>query len=305
MWAVAQKHSDVVKVLLAHGADFQIRSDTWSEVMAVPPHGYLGYNRAIPHGNDTALMFAARAGDLSSAKLLVAAGANVNDTDAWGVSATTLAAFSGYGDVVEYLLEKGADPNKAAAGFTALHAAIMRRDEKMVSALLAHGADANARLQTWTPTRRSSHDFSFAPDWVGATPLWLASRVDEPGIMRLLLKHGADPLFVLHGDRVVAVKSGRDPFEHRAETTTVLMAATGMGGGQPWIPLPRSQGEAHALEAAKLVVELGVDVNAADTEGRNALDGARSLGYESLIQFLVAKGAKSDRPVRKVIDEEK
>lgn len=82
MWAVAQKHPDVVKVLLAHHADIQLRSDVWTDVMAVPPHGYLGYNKAIPHGGKTALMFAARAGDPDSAKLLVAAGAHVNDTDA-------------------------------------------------------------------------------------------------------------------------------------------------------------------------------------------------------------------------------
>ena len=132
MWAVSQKHPDVVKVLLAHHADIQLRSDVWSEVMAVPPHGYLRYNKAIPHGGETALMFAARVGDLDSAKLLVAAGANVNDADAWGVSATTLAAHSGFRDLVEFLLEKGADPNAAPNGFTALHEAVMRRDEKMV-----------------------------------------------------------------------------------------------------------------------------------------------------------------------------
>src|SRR5206468_1361689 len=69
MWAVAQKHPEVVKVLIANGADIHARSDSWTEVMAVPPHGYLEYNRAIPHGNDTALMFAARVDDLASAKL--------------------------------------------------------------------------------------------------------------------------------------------------------------------------------------------------------------------------------------------
>ena len=118
-------------------------------------------------------MFAARVGDLASAKLLVAAGANVNDADAWGVSATTLAAHSGYRELVELLLEKGADPNAAAAGFSALHAAIMRRDEQMVSALLAHRADANAPLRTWTPTRRSSDDFHFAPSsWARRRSGW-------------------------------------------------------------------------------------------------------------------------------------
>src|SRR6185503_6086035 len=71
MWAVSQKHADVVKVLLAHGADVHLRSEVWSQVMAVPPHGHLPYNRAIPHGGDTALMFAARVGDFTSAKLLM------------------------------------------------------------------------------------------------------------------------------------------------------------------------------------------------------------------------------------------
>src|SRR5213593_517958 len=73
MWAVAQKHPDVVNALLAHGAEVQARSEVWSQMMAVPPHGYLPYNRSIPHGGDTSLLFAARVGDFVSAKLLVAA----------------------------------------------------------------------------------------------------------------------------------------------------------------------------------------------------------------------------------------
>ncbi len=110
-------------------------------------------------------MFAARVGDLASAKLLVAAGANVDDADAWGVSATTLAAHSDFGDVVEFLLEKGANPNAAASGFTALHEAIMHRNEKVVRALLEHGANANAPLLTWTPDRRSAKDLNLRRTW--------------------------------------------------------------------------------------------------------------------------------------------
>jgi ankyrin repeat protein len=300
MWAVAQKHPDVVKVLLAHGADVKARSEEWSQMMAVPPHGYLGYNRQIPHGGDTALIFAARVGDLASAKLLVAAGANVNDADAWGVSATVLAAHSGYRDIVEFLLEKGADPSAAAAGFTALHEAIMRRDEKMVSALLDHGADANAPLRTWTPTRRSSHDFHFEPALIGATPFWLAARFSEPGIMRLLVKHGADPLFVHHADQVAD-----RGFQHRIEVTTALMAATGMGGGTTaWVQPSRSERETLTLEAVKLAAELGADVNAVNTDGRTALDAAKALRYDSVIKFLAEKGAKSGRPGRQEAPKE-
>jgi uncharacterized protein len=292
MWAVAQKHPDVVKVLIAHRADVHARSDVWTEVMAVPPHGHLDYNRPIPQGGDTALMFAARVGDLVSASLLVAAGAHVDDADAWGVSATTLAAHAGYRDVVEFLLDHGADPNAAKAGFSALHAAIMRRDEKMVSALIAHGADVQAPLESWTPTRRSSKDFHFSPELVGATPLWLAARFGGPAIMRLLLAHGADPLFVHHGDRVVEAKGGSG-FQHRSDVTTTLMAAVGMGGGEAWLQPERSEREALTLDAVKLVADLGVDVNVANVDGRTALDAAKALKYESVVRLLVEKGARS------------
>jgi ankyrin repeat protein len=294
MWAVSQKHPEVVKVLLAHGADMHARSDSWSQVMAVEPHGYLPYNRSIPAGGETALMFAARVGDLASARLLAAAGANVNDTDAWGVSATTLAAHSGYRELVELLLEKGADPNAAAAGFSALHAAIMRRDEKMVSALLTHHADANAPLRTWTPTRRSSDDFHFGPELVGATPFWLAARFSEPGVMRLLLKHGADPMFVHHGEQMTGGIAGTNGYIRRTYATTALMAATGMGGGgTAWVPPAPSEREALMLETVKLAAELGIDVNAANTDGRTALDAAKTLKYDTVVTFLVDKGAKA------------
>jgi ankyrin repeat protein len=291
MWAVAEKHPEVVRVLLAAGADVHARSATYNEVMAVSPHGLLEYNRSIPHGNETALMFAARVGDVESAKLLVAAGGNVNDSDAWGVTAMVLAAHSGFSGVVEFLLDKGADPNLAAPGFTALHEAIMRRDEQMVRTLLAHGADPNAPLRTWTPTRRASNDFNFSPALVGATPFWLAARVTSPGIMRLLVGRGADPLFVLRAEYV-----NGESYERRREATTALMAAVGLGGRvTAWVPPGRAEREALTLEAVKVAVASGIDVNAADVDGRTALDGAKALKYESVVAFLVEKGARSGR----------
>jgi ankyrin repeat protein len=292
MWAASQKHPDAVKALLAHHADISAKSDVWSEVMAVPPHGYLGYNKLIPHGGETALMFAARVGDLESAKLLVDAGANVNDADAWGISAVTLAAHSDFREVVTFLLDKGADPNAAPNGFTALHTAIMWRDEPMVEALLAHGADANAPLKTWTPTRRSSHDWNFAPELVGATPFWLAARFDEPGVMRMLLKHGADAMFVQHGDKMAESRGGHG-YEHRLENTTALMASLGMGGGSAWSDVPKTQREPLAFEAVKMLVDLGVDVNYANVDGRTALDAANGLKYPTVIELLTSKGAKA------------
>ena len=292
MWAVAQKHPDVVKVLIAHGADIHARSEVWNEIMAVEPHGFRENNRAIPHGGDTALMFAAREGDLASAKLLIAAGARVNDTDAWGVSATVLAAHAGHGEIVDLLLETGADPNAAAAGFSALHIAVMRRNQKMVSALLDHGADPNAPVRTWTPTRRASDDFNFPPALVGAMPFWLAARFKQPDVMRLLVKHGADPLVVLRVEYAAAGEEGA-PTVRRKQATTALMAATGMGGGRAWLEPERAEREALTLEAVKLAVELGVDVNAANTDGRTALDAAQAQKYATVVKFLIEHGAQS------------
>ncbi len=290
MWAASQKHPDVVKVLLAHRADVSLRSEVYNEVMAVPPHGYLPYNKAIPHGGETALMFAARVGDLDSAKLLVAAGADVNDTDAWGVSATTLAAHSGFCDLVEFLLDKGADASAAKAGFSALHEAIMRRDEKMVAALLEHGADANAPVKTWTPTRRSSEDWHFEPQLVGASPIWLAARFTEPAVIQMLVQHGADPKFVHHAEYVAEQLFGQ---AQRKETATTLMAATGAIRTAPWVDIPRREREPLALDTVKLLADLGADLNATDQNGRTVLDLAKGLRYQTVVDYLVSKGAKA------------
>lgn len=298
MWAVAQKHPDVVKVLIAHKADLRLKSDVWSEVMAIPPHGYLPYNKAIPHGGETALMFAARVGDRESARLLLAAGANVNDADAWGVSAVTLAAHSGFTELVQFLLEQGADPNAAPNGFTALHEAIMRRDETLARALLDRGADANTPLKTWTPTRRSSDDWHFEASLIGATPYWLAARFLEPEIMRLLVAKGADPKFILHVEWQASIGVGSAP---KSETATALHAALGVvadgggrdgGGASPWVPIPAVQRERLALETVTLLVDAGVNVNAVAEDGRTALDGAKRLKYETVVSYLAEHGAK-------------
>ena len=177
MWAAAQHHAAVVSVLLGHGADVHLRSETWSQVMAIPPHSNPANQQNVPHGNNTALLFAAREGDLASAKLLIAAGARVNDFNARGTSAIVLAAHSGYRDLVEFLLDVSADPDAAGAGFSALHLAIMRRDDGMARSLLEHGADPNAQVTNWTALRRASSDWHFHPALVGATSFWLAASI--------------------------------------------------------------------------------------------------------------------------------
>lgn len=289
MWAAGQQHPETVRALVKGGADIHAKSAVWGEVMAIPPHGYLPYNKFIPHGGETALMFAARSGDLDSLKILAEAGADVNAKDAWGVSATVLAAHSGFTPLVEYLLSKGADPNQSDPGFSALHIAIMRRDLTMATALLERGGDANFPVKTWTPTRRSSEDWHFDPALIGASPLWMATRFYQPDMMRLLLKHGAKRDFVHAVEYTAEAGFGS---EQRKERTTLVMAAAGMGrAGQLWVAPPAREREPLVLETVKLALELAGDINATGLDGRTALDGARQLRYQTVIDFLTANGA--------------
>ncbi|MXZ72186.1 MAG: hypothetical protein F4Z04_11900 [Acidobacteria bacterium] len=315
MWAVAQRHPTVVGVLLEHGAPVDARTDVWTEVVKTTPEPWNPeYVAELPQGGYTPLLFAARAGDLASAKLLVAAGADVDDQPPYGTSATVVAAHSGHRDVAVYLLEQGADPNAADAGYTALHAAILHKDAGLVRALLDHGADANSPVRTSTPVRRDSVDFYFHPSWTGATPFWLAARFNTPDIMRLLLDHGADPLAVHHPKYWPGSLSVRDERVQVEEgSTTAVMAAAGLGGRNPLISVDRMDRIAESapvrstrrepdrdvvertmLEAVTFAAEQGIDVNVANADGNTALHAAAGTGYDSVVEYLVAQGARTD-----------
>ncbi len=292
MWAVAQRHSDVVRALIEHGADVKVRTRVSHVVVnRGGPNGgsddapYVG---EVEKGGSTPLLFAARQGDLATAKILLAAGADVNEKAPDGYSVMLLASHSGHGALASFLLEKGADPNAADAGFTTLHTAVLTGDLDLVKALLAHGANPNAQLTKATPIRSRGEDLALPAPLVGATPFFLAAKFADVPMMRALVAAGADPM--------LPVKDG----------TTPLMVAAGLD----WFPATNRRGinvtanksaasdphedEIHTLEAVRLAVDLGADVNAANEIGDTALFGAVSKGFKTVVKFLVENRARLD-----------
>jgi ankyrin repeat protein len=258
MWAVSRGHESIVQTLLEAGADIKARSTAGS----------------------TALLFAARKGNVEEARLLLDRGADANEALPDGSTALLLAAASGHEDMGIFLLEHGANPNAAdqKIGMTPLHALLWRRLDshtRLAKALLAHGANPNARL-TKAPAGMAGENGPNLSLWNGATPFVMAARVADVEMMKILADGGADPSITT------------------ANGTSALMAASGVGRMEG-SELPTfgtyPVTDSRALEAAKLAVQLGADVNATDNSGVAALHGAVQNGHNTVIQFLADHGA--------------
>ena len=276
MWAAAESHPEAVRLLLDAKADFRVRSLIYTSTVVGEQTQRAGrekLNYDISRGGMTALTFAARAGDAESAKLLIAAGAEVNELLPDGMSTLVLAAHSGAGEVAKLLLESGANPNAADIGYTALHAAILRDDLSLVQALLAHHADPNAVITKGTPIRRANTDYNLPNTLIGATPYLLAAKFAEPDMMRALVSGGADPK--------KSMPNGA--------TALLLAAGSGSTRNRRVISLVEAQGQ--IFEAVKTAFELGADVNEADPAGNTALHFAASNGNDAAVEFLAEHGA--------------
>ena len=266
MWAVAQKHAAAAQALIDGGAEVNARSK----------------------GGFTPLLFAARVGDVESARVLLAAGADANDRTPDGMPALVLASASGREDVGVFLLDHGADPNAADSnGATALHYAVVKGITslngvryanyvahwfrpsltELVRALVAHGANPNAQL-----TKAPRIGGSAADATVGATAFMLAAASPDPNVMRILHEGGADVRIATE------------------EKMTPLIAAAGVARGQDF----DEEEKREALEAVKLAVDLGADVNAADANGLTAMHGAAANGADAIVEFLAGRGAQLD-----------
>jgi uncharacterized protein len=283
MWAAAERHPDVVRLLLDAHADIRARSRTYPQTVVGEQTQRAGreeLNYTVMRGGATALLFTARVGDLESARLLLAVGADPNDAQPDGVSALVLAAHSGHGDLAALLLDRGADPNAVASGYAPLHAAVLRSDANLVRTLLAHRADPDLKMTKGTPMRRDTTDWNLPATLIGSTPYLLAARFLEPDIMAALVDAGADPR--------ATMPNGAD----------AVMLAAGLGSsrsasrrGIETIDFGKVEPERSVRAAVDAAVRLGGDATAANPAGDTALHVAASLGYDTVVQLLVDRGA--------------
>ena len=273
MWAAAEGHTPIVRMLIEGGALVNARSAA-------------GY---------AALLLAAREARLETTQVLLAAGADVNAAAKDGTTALIVATIRGHVRYAEFLMTKGANPN-LGPGFGALHWAVGRWDSELsdasngilsddtewsafgglqgrdklafVRVLLARGADPNARA-------RKTPGFGiqvkgYLGNLAGGTPFLIAAKANDVAVMRELVAHGADPL--------VSTTNG----------TTPLMWAAGVGH----VPGLTRSAEGEALEAVRLCLEFGGDINAANSAGDTALHGAAwRERADAIVQLLVDRGA--------------
>jgi ankyrin repeat protein len=294
MWAAAQGHPAMLRELLSHGADVNARSnqEEWERQVTSEPR-----DKWLPPGGLTPLLFAARENCLACLPVLIEAGADVNATTPDGISPVVIALINGHFDVAGALLEAGTDPNLADyTGRTALYAAIdfntmvksNRPAPKVIEnrltgldvarLALERGADANARQKRLAPYRAKLDRGNDGMLGGGTTPFLRAAKAGDVPAMKLLLEHGADPT-------LGPTRSGITP----------LMAAAGLGTTEA-DTTGRQKTQAQAIEAIQLLLDRGLDLNTQASDGQTAVHGAAMQGYDDVIRFLAAKGAKLDTP---------
>jgi ankyrin repeat protein len=308
MWAAAEGHAPMIAALVAAGADLRARSKGAASGRAPQPQtpesrrsagprpaeapAAAGGGRAAaprppaPLYTFTPLLFAVRSGHIPAVHALLAAGASPNETVSDGTSALVLAVLNAHFELAAALLEAGADPNAAEQGWTALHQLAWTRRPNfgrpppppvptgnldsltLARTLLDYGADPNAREKR-EPRDNNRNDLNR----IGATPFFLAAKAADLDFMRVLVDYGADPL------------------TPNVDGTTPLMAAAGVG----LYKMGESPGtNEEALEAVKLALALGGDVNTLDANGDTALHGAALRGANNIVQFLADKGIKRE-----------
>ena len=358
MTAALSGKVDAVKMLLTHGAKVNVEEPTKGQtalMWAAAEGNTAAAESLIEFGADikakskagfTPLLFAVRGGHKETVQMLLVHGANSNDVAPDGTSALNVAVVNAYFEVAAVLLDHGANPNAPDARGSALHTLAWLRKPgsdggnglghrsyapplptgnmtalELAKALLDHGANPNVRI-AWQEKKFEKEGGTMRNPpliqlgrhyltYVGATPFYIAAHNGDAPYMRLLAEHGADPKIP------------------NALGITPLIVASGLDYWEGEAPGPfTGVTEAERLEAVKLAIDLGNDINAAADfgdypmegdpaytllyyplnmdqltgkvmgdprwSGSTALHGAVVSGQPAIVQYLVDHGARLD-----------
>jgi ankyrin repeat protein len=296
IWAVTDNHPEIVKMLVARGADVNAHTAvTKPQGEYVPARAGFAAGPGIlrqralptPQGGMTPLLFAVRDGNRDMTRLLLELGAGIEQTSGNHTSPLLIALLNGQVEIATELLARGANPNAADDYLRGpLFAAIELRnanrgtllfgDERdpleLITLLLEKGADPNRRTNTTPVQGWMQLDASWV-NFDGQTPFIRAALSGDVEVMRLLLAQGADPNITTN------------------QGTTALMAAAGVN----WVQgQTHTRPEANYIEALTLCLDRGADVNATNSLKLAAIHGAANRGWPSIIQLLADRGARLD-----------
>lgn len=310
MWAAARKHADMTRLLIANGADVNIRARTfdWSVQITAEPR-----NQYRPAGGLTPLLYAARGGCLDCVRAIVEAGADVEIPSPEGVTPLIVAIDNFHFDVANYLLDAGADPeNFDWWGRTPLYTAIdvrtiesrgdrlgpdaQRQALALARRLLDMGVFVDPVLNFGRPGPGGGNGrFSDEHLSTGTTPLLRAAVSHDFEAVELLLSYGADVDYPnIFGATPLIVAAGL--------ATPRGLLSDGSVYSAPDV-------EDRAIATIKLLLDAGADINArvtdttsytafiprhnamTDRQGQTAIYGPGVWGWMKVAKFLIENGA--------------
>lgn len=260
---------------------------------------------------------AAEARDIARVQALIAGGADVNATDAYGDTALFVALDSDNLDVVRILLAHGATPRTVnARGDTPLDRAIGLGDPNLVKELIAHGADVNAKAgpESELPLHAAAlcgreeivEILLAAGAQINAVDMWGRTALHrvlrgwdfDLNMARFLLAKGADAKTKTYDGETplhVTARLGDDDIVARLIAGGADVNAVDRPGDTPVLYAARC---GH-LDIVKRLVAAGAAVNVANKPGETPLTEAVRYGEPDLVKFLISKGADVNVRYRK------